>query len=403
MNVIAALAFLFAAAASGWHDARAIVVPPAKLPAYVRLALPQDIDPGPDGTYPDLRIVDQNDQPVPYALDADRHDTPGGPVALSDVGFVPGHFTQAIADLGSGSELHSAIRLETPMQSFFEHVEIATSDDRSTWAIVVPSALIYRVDGNEYNGRTTIDFGPSRARWMRIRVLDGVHEFPISSANLPAVEPVPQLVSLAAAQSMKQSGTATVVTFDFGRPNQNLDAVAFDTSTPEFARNLVVDISAGGTDSTWQVVANPQIARYAGARYASRTAVIVGTGQQYTRLLRATIQNGDDPPLAALHVVPLGLEHHIVFQAVPGGVYRVLWGNDAAEAPVYDLGDRLKHEAWTVAAVATLGADVTPSIAVPSAAGAPWLQQAALPIALAVLFVVLLAVALIAMRRKPEP
>lgn len=400
--MIAAFAFLYATAVGGWHDARTIVVPPAaKLPAYVRLALPQTIDPGPNGAYPDLRVVDQNDQPVPYALDADRHETPGGPVALSDVGFVPGHFTQAFADLGTAGELHSSIRLETPMQSFFEHVEIATSDDRSTWAIVVKSALIYRVDGNASNGRTTIDFGPSRARWMRIRVLDGLHEFPITAANMPAVEPVPELVSLVAMRTVKQSGSKTVVTFDFGKPNQNLNAAAFETATPEFARNLVLEITEGGTDPIWQQVANTQIARYAGARYASKTAVTVATGNQYTRFLRATIENGDDTPLAALHLVPLGLEHHVIFQASPGASYRLLWGNDAVEAPVYDLGDRLQHDPWSVAAVVTLGGAASTAIAASAPAGTPWLQQAALPIALALLFVVLLVVALFAMRAKP--
>ena len=69
--------------------------------------------------------------------------------------------------------------------------------------------------------------------------------------------------------------------------------------------------------------------------------------------------------------------------------------------PVYDLGDILQHEPWTVAAVATLGGAASTAFAASAYSATPWLQQAALPIALALLFVVLLAVALIAMRAKP--
>jgi hypothetical protein len=78
----------------------------------------------------------------------------------------------------------------------------------------------------------------------------------------------------------------------------------------------------------------------------------------------------------------------------------LIWNDADAVAPVYDLGDILQHEPWTVAAVATLGGTASTAFAA-GAGGTPWLQRAALPIALALLFVVLLAVALFAMRTKP--
>ena len=124
-------------------------------------------------------------------------------------------------------------------------------------------------------------------------------------------------------------------------------------------------------------------------------------GRAAVRALRVTIQNGNDSPLAGLHLTPLGYSHHIVFQAMPGAHYRLVWSNADAGAPIYDLGDILQHEPSSVTAVATLGGAASTAFAASANAGTPWLQQAALPIALALLFVVLLVVALIAMRTKP--
>jgi Protein of unknown function (DUF3999) len=397
--VIATLAFLFAAATGGWHDARTIVIPAsAKLPAYVRLALPQAIDGGADSTYPDVRVVDANGREVPYALDIDPKASAGVDAQLSDVGFVPGQFTQAIADAGDSGALHSAISIDSTQATFFERVQIATSDDRRTWTVVVPNALIYRVEFTD-RGSSQVAYGPSRARWVRIRVLNGSQQFPISGATFPANEVPPQLVPLQNTQTTRQSGSNTVVTFDFGTPNTNLGAVAFEATTPQYSRDVFFERPA--SESDWEQLNTAQISTYRSQRRAETATSAISTGDQHVRELRVTIQNGNDSPLAGLHVTPLGYAHHIIFSAAPGAQYRLIWNDAGAAAPVYDLGDVLQHEAWSVGAVATLGAIASTAFSGSGAGSTPWVQQAALPIALALLFVVLLVVALIAMRKKP--
>jgi len=401
--VIAAL--LFAVAASGWQNARAIVIPPVHLPAYVRVALPQSIDAGADGSYPGVRVVDASGQEVPYALDADPAASASGPVTLSDVGFVPGEYTQAIADMGNSGTLHSSISIEASQLTFFEHVQIASSDDRSTWSILVPNALIYRVQERADDaGETTVSYGPSRARWLRIRVLDGMRAFPITAASAPVVAPAPKLIPLAGTQSVRQSGSTTVVTIDFGEPHTNLDAIAIETTTPQFDRGVLLERSGGeGEDSAWEQISSAPIARFPGKYHALGLSPTILAGSQHIRRLRVTIENRDDRPLAALHIPPLGYQHHVVFQAEPDARYRLLWNNADAVTPVYDLANLLQHQGWTVGAVATLGAPAsTIFVGAGSANQVPWLQQAALPLALAFLFLVLLTVVLIAMRAKPE-
>ena len=398
--MIAALALLFAAATGGWHDARTIVVPPSvSRPGYVRLVLPQEIDGGPESAYADVRVVDADGREVPYALDIDPKASPDVEAQLSDVGFAPGQFTQAIADAGDSGALRSAIAIGTTQPTFFEHVQIATSDDRRTWTVVVRSALIYRVEFTD-RGSSQVTYGPSRARWVRIRILNGSKQFPIAGASFPAVVVPPQLVTLTNTQTTRQSGSNTVVTFDFGTPNTNLGAVAFEATTPQYSRDVLFERPADG-ESDWEQVSTAQISTYRSQRRAETATSAISTGEQHLRALRVTIKNGNDDPLDGLHVTPLGYSHHIVFQATPGARYRLIWSNADAGAPVYDLGDILQHEPWTVAAVATLGGAASTAFAASASSGTPWLQRAALPIALALLFVVLLVVALIAMRAKP--
>ncbi|HTX59800.1 MAG TPA: DUF3999 family protein [Verrucomicrobiae bacterium] len=393
---------LLIAAAGAWSHAASVRIPPVPRPAYVRLVLPQSIDGGDGAAYADVRIADAQDRETPYALDATPAVSASAAVALSDVGFVTGRYTQAIADLGTSGQLHSAIALESSQPTFFEHVQIATSDDRENWAVVVPKALIYRVAQNADDGESTIAFGPSRARWVRIRVLDPSRAFPITGASVPAVATPPRLVPLSGSIAVHAGAGTTTITIDFGTPNTNLGAVAFETRTAQFSRGVAfaTDDGARSDDGpAWQDAGNATISRYANGRPQLEASL----GNLYAQRLRATIDDGNDPPLASLTVTPLGYQHALIFAALPGQTYRLLWGNAAAAAPVYDLADRLAHQSWSVAATATLGGGA-PTAFVPAATSAPvqpWLQRAALPLALALAFVVLIAISLRALRTSP--
>lgn len=356
-------------------------------PVYVRLPLPQTIDGGPASDYAGVRIADAQNREVAYALDATPATSASQAVVLSDVGFVQGKFTQAIGDLGQSGALHSDLELMSSQPTFFEHVEVATSDDRQTWTVVNPDALIYRVAQNNDAGQSTIDFGASRARWVRIRVLDGSRAFPLTGARVAAQPAPPRIVPLSASVRTANVGQDTVVNLDFGTPNTNLAAVAFETTTPDFSRT--VDFSG---------LTNATISRFA----AGRPSLTADLGNQHLRTLKLTIANGNDPPLAALHVTPLGYEHHLIFAARPGESYRLLWGNPEQTPPTYDLEDRLAHEPWEVAEVARLGGTGSTAFtpAVPPPPAAPWLQQAALPIGLVLACLVLGAVALFSLRKN---
>ena len=403
--MIAAIAFAAAAASGGWTKARAIEIPKIAKPAYVLLALPQAVDGGPESAYPDVRIADSDGNEVPYALDATPQAARIEPVKLSDAGFVAGKYTQAIADLGTSGALHAAIVVTGTEPTYFEHVEVASSDDRTNWTVLVPDGLIYRVEQNGDAGIDTIGLGATRARWLRIRVLDPARRFPFDQIAVTADAPAPKLVALSAAAKTVAAGTSTVVTLDFGTNDTNLGGAAFETSTPQFSRQVSFAISNGVKADGAPNFAALRIADI--ARFKSgRPVVTVGLDDQHTRMLQVEIDNGNDPPLANLRVTALGYQHHLVFLARPDASYRLLWGADAT-APSYDLAEKLAHAPWTVGAVASLGAAASTAFSpvVPAATpppATPWLAQNALPVALVAGFAVLAVVVLLALRKAPS-
>lgn len=95
-----------------WLQARRIEVPLRTKPEYVRLVLPKEVDGGPDGRYPDLRIFDDHNIETPYVLDPEPRRTPSIGVIVSDIGFVPGAYTEAFIDTGSSGVLHDALAIQ---------------------------------------------------------------------------------------------------------------------------------------------------------------------------------------------------------------------------------------------------------------------------------------------------
>lgn len=371
---------------TAWTAVTPVVIAPAAVTRYVRVALPQAIAPDADGGYPSLRVVDAQGGEVPFALDPER--APSAPRVLGavDRGFVPGRFTQAVFDLGDGTAPVDTIALaidDARRPTYFTTVAIDASDDRRHWRIVRDDAFVYRVAQDGGRGNRSIAFSPTRSRWLRVRILDGHAAFPIEGATVDRTErDAAALRAVAADTHVHEDAAAhrTIVTIDPGgavRPA----AVAFSGARGTFAR--AAHVEAGDDGATWSRAGDGTIARYADGSaqlsfpFSERTA----------RRWRVVVDNGDDAPLASVHAVLLRRGRAVVFTAVPGVAYRLLSGNDAAAAPAYDLAAELAHEPWRAAAAGTAATVPNGSFrdARPITERAPWLVTAALVAVAAVL------------------
>jgi hypothetical protein len=117
--------------------ARAIALAPRERPAWVLLNLPQDIDPGFDQHYDDLRIVDDEGHEVPYVLDPDMPDASqtAAPLAAATRATYAAKTgdTIVIFDLGRPNTRVTSLHVATTQPEFSRYVWIDVSNDGDFW------------------------------------------------------------------------------------------------------------------------------------------------------------------------------------------------------------------------------------------------------------------------------
>jgi hypothetical protein len=376
--LVAVLASPLAAVASGgrgWRGGADVDVSAVRAP-YARVRLPVAVDPTDAGDYHDLRVLDEHGAEVPYAIDPQPQPEPDVALPMTDRGFVPRRGTQAVFDLGNEGTLHDALTLRIGRDTYFTRVAVDASDDARGWRTIRDDALVYHVAQDD-RGDATVTFTPTRARWVRVRVLDGRAAFPIDGATLAHARSArPPLMTVARSgdgERPKDEPNVQRYTIDLHVRNAAVAAVRVDAATPAFSRDVAVETSADGV--TWFPVANDRIARFEhGVPHLD-----VSTDNARARRWRVTIRNGGDAPLRGVRVTLLACPHDLVFPVRPGRRYAVVFDRPTLDGPAYDLPMRLAHEDWTAdrASLSPVVA-LTPAVAGPVEPRIPgWLTATA--------------------------
>jgi hypothetical protein len=361
---------------TGWHDARTLQLPALAAPAFVRVPL-AGIDPGSTGTFPSVRIVDDSGAEIPFAIDPDRAEpATGTPLPLSDTGYVPAQYSQAVVDFGPNAEAHDAIRIESSRPIYLARVSVEASDDERTWRLVRDDAYIYRVAQSTDSGTQTIGFAPTHARWIRLRIYDAQQAVPIQAAYTDVRRAAHDALEPSGAPGEPSSGTTLGSrfqrwNFNFGTEYGEATAIRLRGANVAFDRLLRVETS-DDDGRTWSTAAAYlEIARDSGLSEAT-----AAFSPAYARRWRVTLENGGDANLAGVTCELLARPHDLVFSAEPGRHYALLSSNAAASAPEYDLAKVLARRDWHADTVASLGA-VLPNTAYvdarPITERLPWL------------------------------
>jgi hypothetical protein len=319
-----------------WSQARPIEVPTLRAPGLVRFALPNDIYGLSRTDLADLRVIDSRGAQQPFAVDQAVAESARSwqDAELSEQGFVAGRYSQAVADVGAGGAMHDLLAIETTADEFSTWVEVAASDDESTWRIVRQRAPIFRFTSDGFAGSLDVSFARTRSRWLRIRVLDPATVFPISGCRIAeAVDTTPETTAVAADIRPDQSAPAkqTRLTVDLANARVPVSAVRFDVGDAAFHRAVAVVASSDGVN--WTDVYDDEIYRdsQGGSSFAFSFPEARG---RYWRLI---VYNRDDAPLQSLHATLLATPRYVSFRAKPGVHYRLIFGNVRAIAPSYDF------------------------------------------------------------------
>jgi hypothetical protein len=335
---------------SAWTTVTPVIAAPASRGRYLRTRIPFAVAPDADGGYPDLRVIDDRNVEVPFAVDPVRTPAATRRVTLLDTGFIEHHGSQAVLDLGNQSALVDTVRLfvdDGAHPTYFEYVAVDASDDRSHWRVDGRSSVIYHIARDGASDQT-VGISATRSRWLRVRILDPHAPFPIDGAEVSHTQstgshlvPLPGAASATESPARDQSWT-----FAFASAMRPA-AVEFSAPRAAFARTAAAEWSDDGR--AWTSAGDGTIAQFADGG----SALSIGLAPQTARYWRVTVHNGNDVPVAGLHPLLLGIAHDAVFSAGTGRSYRLLSGNPAASAPTYDLPARLAHSDWTAQAAPT--------------------------------------------------
>ena len=356
-----------------WSHYRAIEVAPGEVDQaatteLVRLPLPEELFARASPDLDDLRILDEGDEDVGYVVFE-----PGAPARvewrateLSDAGFVPGSYSQVVADTGDEPLLHNALEVTLPPgeEELFSWVEVAASPDRSAWRVVRARAPLYRFRQRGFDRSVTISYPRTRDRWLRLRLLEPRDEIRIERLRVAdrvqeTERLAPSLHTLRLLPESPDGESRWETTVEM--PRVPIAAIEIATAQPAFHRPVAVERSDDG--DVWERVGAGNVYRYEPTPGEDDSAEVrarleslrVTIDRSAAPRWRVTIFDRDDPPIPDLAVRLLRTRRSIVFRARPGASYRLIYGNPEAEAPEYELAALTSREAVAGARRACLG------------------------------------------------
>lgn len=341
-----------------WRYSRAVNLPPTEAPALASFVLPEDVTAREAQPEADLRIVDDRSGEVPYFIYARSGSSTSVSVmtTLHEKSFTPGQYTQLIIEIPGTAPFHNTLQIFTPEQNFMEWVRVEASDDTRTWRIVQERAPIFRFRDQGRDGIQEVHYSENNANFLRVSVLDGEKEFPVTNAIVSREISVPaERVAMAAALVPAPNSPAgkSVWTADLGAKHAVVSEVRFD-ATQEFSR--VARVEASDNNQDWEQMAQGEIYRFhQGDTVQERLSLGISDTDPRERFWRVEIENGNDSPLQGAVPRFYTTPRHVVFMQQPGRTYRLLYGQSEARSPQYDLGRRIGEKERDSAISATLG------------------------------------------------
>jgi len=296
----------------------------------------------------DLRITDGQGQEVPYELKTDYGSSrsEGREAHIVENSFAPGKYTQIVGDLGSDAPFYDRVRIETPLSDFIVWAEVALSDDTKTWRVVEPRAPIARFRRRSVDGTQTVAFRGLNSRYIRVHIFEGAQQFGVTgltvlreeshSATLAEVPITFQLAN-------SDDTTETAWTSDLASSRIPVSRLRFTTETPEFYR--AVRISGSEDRKIWNYRGSGVIYRYNQGAHLRESLSVDFLEWPGNRFLRVDVINGNDQPLRNARLSLFAVPRVLVFRAQPNSSYRLLYGNERAVLPQYDLSHYLEAAA----------------------------------------------------------
>lgn len=343
----------------------------------VAVALDADVYAHTRDRLPDLRLLDAAGREVPFLLEkatTTRRQTVRNTWTARPESLRPleeGGLEMELA-LHPRDPQPNGLTLVTPLRNFEQRVRVYGAEDGQSWELLVSDSLLFdysqffdirnrevRLPENAYRRfRVVIDTvtAEQESELMELtRRLKGGEEVEREERVLRERRPfrIDRVEFWREAAEERVTGAAEqeypVAEFDVQRDAERkrtivtvvtrrepLAAFTLETPARNFTRRVVVERpEPRGVRTEWRRIGEATLLRFA-FRELQKEELEVGFPETRSERYRLVIDDRDNPPLELTGVRATGSVYRLVYFAVPGSRYRLVYGSETVEPPQYD-------------------------------------------------------------------
>lgn len=314
----------------------------------VKITLDQDVFNNSKNDLSDLRLIDKGGNEVPYKLIIERgafsQENIYPVLVLNNSYSAEGGYNIFIVDFGQSGFLSSSLNIITNSENFKRTVEIAGSNDMTSWNILKSNGYIYdytdkAVDFKAQN--TKIDYPENAFRYIQVKIF--VNDGAPLVVNGVQVSKIKKSESRETVLNPKYEvrensvRRITEVIIDLGKKGWPTGNITITSPDENFNRETAVYESSDKV--IWRRVGESHIFNYNTPKFTGANLEVnySETGGQY---LKIEIFNGDNSPISINSVSVKTILRSIAFQYGTGAAgfsYKLYYGNPKANFPEYDL------------------------------------------------------------------
>lgn len=325
---------------SSWRHKQDVTVAEAGL---VRLVLPPETLGAARSDLGDLRLLDGQNQAVPYAIERLLPEPARVAAAKSLGATLTGGQTELLIETGF-TQAVERVTLQTTAPAFIKAVTVEGSADGKEWQPLARGLPIFRQAGSS---QLAVALSAERWGWLRL-IVDDRRSPPIAftGATLQAAaaeSPTEEI--LAEVMECTERDGVSRLRLRLPAANLYLAAVGMASSETLFTREVTLAwprVTEAATNEI-NLASGTVYCLAADGGAASSNLTVRVEALAPARELILSIRNQDSPPLAVAGVRLRIRPSELVFRAPTAGVYCLLVGNSDAPAPQYDvasLGER---------------------------------------------------------------
>lgn len=289
----------------------------------------------------DIRIVNSKNLETPFKLLLGKTQSEVKKYwpRMINNSYTPNQHTSVILDFGVNPATVNRLTIQTNNENFQRNVNVYGSNDKVNWAVLTDSAYIYDYTdrrGNVKSQNTSVNFGNSIFRYLRIEVADQDNT-PVKINTVYGQEYIPartKEMKRPVKFSVKATINSTEIYLDqetSGMPTNKLELATADTNF-----NRGVSIYSSYNNQNWHQIGSGNIFRYQTAKFRGEK-LLLEFKETDERYLRVVINNQDNQALNITGANTYATFREVVFTAEANEDYQVYYGNSDARFPRYDL------------------------------------------------------------------